>query len=481
MARKKKAASNESLDWYLISIDRLKQIALVVFLALLALGIWFYVTRQRGNPRTAAEAAISDARQALNSLASSKDFNAHRAEFDRAQKKLDDATNLLAGGKFGESQAAAVESQTISRSAVSGGGETDNDARFLTVEGDVQFQKGSSGDFKHADLRTTLVNGDWVKTGDSASAELLFHNGSIYTIGPNALLEIYSAINPQTAQKTNAVQMKVGSVEVATTNDQSTVRTPGSQVVVDSESTAQVGVSKAQETDIMTVRGSSSVAPATGGEAVKLSAGEKVSSTSAGAAGPVKKLTMPPALTNPPDNQVYSITADSEIKFEWQPQAGAVAYQLQVSRSRLFSTMEINSRREKLKATAKVTSEGMFYWRVASIGADGNVGPFSLFRRFRVTGGGSNANPAAAGGDTTPPPLKLKSPFNIGGQFYIIEGDTEPGATVFVNDEEVDVDSAGHFKKLVSFNKVGQNSVVVKAVDAAGNQQVLSQTVMVEE
>src|SRR5437762_1045159 len=99
-----------------------------------------------------------------------------------------------------------------------------------------------------------------------------------------------------------------------------------------------------------------------------------------------------------------------------------------------------------------------------------------------------SASPAAARAAARPstaatrrPVLTLKAPFNIGGQFYIIEGNTEPGATVFINDEEVDVESTGHFKKLVSFNKVGQNSVVVKAVDAAGNQQVVSQTVLVEE
>ncbi|HEY2324511.1 MAG TPA: FecR domain-containing protein [Thermoanaerobaculia bacterium] len=479
MARKN-AASSDNIDWYLISIDRLKKIGLVVFLVLLGAGIWFYVSHERGNPRTIAEGAIADARQALNSLASSKDFSVHRAEFDRAQKKLDDASNLFNGKKYQEAQAAAFESQTISRTAASGGSEQENDARFLTLEGDVEYQKGSSGDWLRADLRTPLVNGDWVKTHDSASAELMFQNGSLYTIGPNALLEIYSTINAQTARKTNSVQMKFGSVEVATVNDQSTVRTPGSQVVVDSESTTQVGVNKADaQTSIMAVRGSASVAPAAGGEAVKLTAGDKLNATSVGALGTVKKLLMPPALSNPPDNQVFSIALDTQISFQWQAQPGAVAYQLQVSRSRLFSTLEINSRRTKLEATAKVESEGIFYWRVASIGADGDLGPFSPFRRFRVSGSGKSASSAT--GDTQPPPLTLKAPFNIGGQFYIIEGQTEPGATVFVNDEEADVETSGHFKKLVSFNKVGQNTVIVKAVDAAGNQTVKSQVVLVEE
>ena len=122
-----------------------------------------------------------------------------------------------------------------------------------------------------------------------------------------------------------------------------------------------------------------------------------------------------------------------------------------------------------------MTSEGAFYWRVASVGPDGDTGPFSTFRRFRVSGGGKTST------DRTPPPLTMKQPFHVGGQFYTIAGSTEPGATVFINDEEVDVDSNGAFQKLVGFDKIGRNVVVIKAVDASGNQKVESQTVLVEE
>ncbi len=105
-------------------------------------------------------------------------------------------------------------------------------------------------------------------------------------------------------------------------------------------------------------------------------------------------------------------------------------------------------------------------------------GPYSIVRRFRVSGEGREAgvNPEAP-----PPALQLKKPYPIGGPFYMIEGVTDPGSTVFINDEEVDVESNGHFKKLVSFSKVGRNSVVVKAVNAAGKQTIQSETVLVEE
>jgi uncharacterized protein YpmB len=479
MAKKRgKTAGTDNVDWYLISIDRLKQIGLVVLILLLGGAAWWFYQKEKGNPRSNAESAISDARQALNALAASKDFNLHRSEFDRAQRKLDEANSLLAATKYAEAQGAAVESQTISRTALSGGGDRENDAQFLTVEGDVKYQKGASGDWKDADARTPLFNGDWVKTGNRASAELIFSNGSVYTVGGNALLEIYSSINPQTSRKTNAVQMQIGSVEVATTDDASTVRTPGSQVVIESESTTQIGVDQGKNTAVVATKGTAAVTTKAGGEAVKLTSGDKITSSGAGELSQIKKLIMPPALLSPADNQVLQLTPDLSVVFTWDTAAGGTGYVLQVSRSRLFSTLEINSRRQKNTASAKVTSEGSFYWRVAAVGPDGETGPFTSFRRFRVSGGNKGASTAT---DRTAPPLQLNKPYSIGGPFFMVEGTTEAGATVFINDEEVDVESNGHFKKLVSFNKTGQNAVVVKAVDASGNQTVKSETVYVEE
>jgi hypothetical protein len=186
---------------------------------------------------------------------------------------------------------------------------------------------------------------------------------------------------------------------------------------------------------------------------------------------------MPPALLTPSDNQVFLVTADSRVQFSWDAVPGAAGYQLQVSRSRLFTSLEINSQRQKTTASAQVTAEGAFYWRVAAT-SGGEIGPFSAFRRFRVNGAGHEGTPAP---DAPAPLLTLKRPYPIGGPFYMIEGNTDPGATVLINDEDADVEADGHFKKLVSFNKIGRNLVVVKATNAAGKQTRLSETVNVEE
>src|SRR5260370_38714604 len=118
MARKNKVAGAD-IDWYLISIDRLKQIGLIILLVGLGLAGWWFFTNQKRNPRSSAEAAITDAREALNALASSKDFSNHRSDFDRAQRKLDEATTFLTASKYAGRQKSAVASQTISRAGMS--------------------------------------------------------------------------------------------------------------------------------------------------------------------------------------------------------------------------------------------------------------------------------------------------------------------------------------------------------------------------
>jgi hypothetical protein len=468
-------------DWYLISIDRLQKIGLIILLVLVAGGIYLYFDSQRKDPRERAEAAVADAEEALSDLAGSQEFTTYKAEFDRGRARLEQARGLLRQENFPGAESAAIEAQTIAQSALARTGERDSDAQFLSVDGDVQFQKASSSEWKKADARTPLYNGDWVKTGDIASAELIFSNGSLYTIGPNALLEIYSVVNPATSKKQNSVQMQVGSVEINTTDDASTVKTPGTQVVVSSESTAQVGVDqRAKTTQVMSLKGTAAVSPAAGGQAVSLTSGEIVSASADGSLSAKKQYLQPPALVAPPDNQVFRGSTDSKVQLSWAPNPAAVAYQLQVSRSRLFAGVEINAQRTTNSATAKVSSEGAFYWRVASIDAAGQIGPFSTFRRFRVTGvGGPPTQQSQA--DKTPPTLQLKRPFNIGGAYYLIEGRVEPGATVYINDDETDVQSDGLFKKLVSFTQVGWNTIIVKAVDPAGNETVQAEKVHVKE
>ncbi len=479
---KQREDSGTVIDWYLISIDKLKKVGIILVILLAAGGIYLYRDLAQASPRQKAENAIQDAQKALNELASTPDLSSFRSDFEKGQTKLSEARQLLAAGDNQGSEAAAIESQTVVRAALARvPGETEADAQFLSVEGDVQFQKAGGGSWARADVRTRLSNGDWVKTAGGASAEVIFANGSLYTIGPNALLEIYSTLNPKTQRKQNSVQMEIGQVEVNTADDASTVQTKGTEVVVSSASTAQVEVGgEGQPTEVASLRGTSTVRSRSGQDRVTLASGETVSASQEGALSPPKKFLDPPPLLAPTENQVIPASAGTVIDLDWGPVDRATAYRLQVSRSRLFGSTEIDAKRSSTVARAKLTSEGAFYWRVASFGPDGDLGPFSTARRFRVTGiGSSPSRPVER--DKTPPALRIKRPFSVGGQYYIIEGQAEPGVSVFVNDQEINVEPDGSFRKLVSFDKVGWNTVVVKAVDPAGNTTVQNERVLVEE
>jgi hypothetical protein len=475
----RKASTSADIDWYLISIDRLKKVGLALLaLLILAAAAWWWFGGQ--NPRERARRAIREASSSLNQLAAAEDLASVRSEFNIGRASLDEARRQFGAGNWAAAEKAALEAAGTATVALARiPGETHFDAKFLTIEGDVQIQKGASGQWRSANAREPLMNGDWVRTGEEASAELIFFNGSIYTISSNALLEIHAVVNPATSRKEDTVQMQVGSLQVTTDEETSTVRTPGTQVVISAESMAHVGVDSGKETAVTAIRGSSAVASTAGGESVQLVAGQQLEASEAGELTPVRNVLPPPTLLSPIENQVFQATPGRTIGLAWDERTDATAYQLQVSRSRLFSSVEIDARRDSPGAKTRVSDEGAFYWRVASIDGEGRRGPFSPFRRFRVVGGGTAAGAAVV--DKTPPQLTLKRPFRIGGQYYLFEGKVEPGASVFLNDEELGVESDGSFKKLVTFNKVGWNTVIVRAVDPSANQTVQRENVYVEE
>ncbi len=115
-----------------------------------------------------------------------------------------------------------------------------------------------------------------------------------------------------------------------------------------------------------------------------------------------------------------------------------------------------------------------FFWRVASLGKNLQQSEWSPTRRFRVVAGNGRGGP-----DTAPPDLTLQRP-QVNGTLVIVAGKTEPGCSVTVNGEPADLDPAGNFKKVISMTREGINTVVVRAVDGAGNETVRRENVVIE-
>jgi len=82
-------------------------------------------------------------------------------------------------------------------------------------------------------------------------------------------------------------------------------------------------------------------------------------------------------------------------------------------------------------------------------------------------------------GDTTPPELTVYPPQQMGNLFLIF-GKTEHGAVVTVNADPADVATDGTFKKTVTIERDGYAMLVIKAVDASGNETIRRMRVFVE-
>ncbi|MBI4055278.1 MAG: LysM peptidoglycan-binding domain-containing protein [Elusimicrobia bacterium] len=141
-------------------------------------------------------------------------------------------------------------------------------------------------------------------------------------------------------------------------------------------------------------------------------------------------------------------------------QAMIQGYRLQVAKEKNFSSPGID---RYLDASQKVDlqrlnlEDGQYWWRVALVDLLGLEGEFSPPRFYSV--------------DTVAPLLQILQPgpgTRIEGEFLRIEGRTDPGAYVLVNDRSVEVASDGSFQATV-FLRLGENRIEVRAQDRVGN------------
>jgi len=101
-------------------------------------------------------------------------------------------------------------------------------------------------------------------------------------------------------------------------------------------------------------------------------------------------------------------------------------------------------------------------------------GPFSETRQFRVT-----TQTIRDTGDNTPPKLEVTDLVQTGAML-IINGRTEPGAQVWIDNDKVDVSDDGTFYTVLRLRQEGMNELRIVAQDTAGNQEVKTHQAYVE-
>jgi hypothetical protein len=477
MSKGKSEQQATDLDWFVISIQKIRQWILILVLLLATAGISYFVyTRTRLSPEQRAQTEISNARTLLARASTSGSATRPGSHIAQARDYLARAETAFTGKTFEDAFRLAVESQSYSRRALGGaGGEETGDASLIFVEGDVSLQSAGRSTFDPARQRQALFDGDFIKTGRTGSAEIMFTDGTLYTIRPGSLFEVR---RPASAESSGSqVKMVSGAVSVYTAAGTSTIATDAATASVGQESRVNVDVEIGERTEVTTFRGQTTVS--TGKETVRLSDRESV--TAGAKTGTISaKVVLPdsPQPLLPADNRIYDLKTGDQVELKWSKVPDAARYRIQISRSRLFvpdaTEVDLDDRTEP-QARVKVSREGSYFWRVAAIDRQGVSSDWGLVRRFKML----TEPPRSGIGDMSPPTLAVSAPQQMGNLFLIF-GRTEPGAIVTVNAEPADVENDGSFKKTITIDNEGYAMLVIKSVDAAGNETVRRVRVFVE-
>lgn len=466
-------------DWYSISVETLRTWALVLVLgALAAVGYrlyrnWELKDLQRDAVQTIQEAATLEQQVRKSDVSQAKNF---AGEVQVAREKLAAARAELEKQAFREALRDSQQSRDLLRNVLDAStlSASSGKAQFISVQGEVEFRRASSDTWEEARNKLALRPGDYVRTSSSGSAEIVFVDGTFYTVKPNTQFVVSAVRNTADGATEQAIQMEYGWVNLNTSSRPSKVQTPGAEARIGQDSEAYVAFDKdAKKGRFGAVAGSVEVAA--GGQKREIKALQQVVQNGTLLSEPTD-LPPRPILTTPLDNADFDPARDGQLVLAWEPVRGAARYNLQVARNHLFvdNVIEANDR-AKTRATLSLRGEGSFLWRVAGVTGGSVAGPWSEPRRFRVV----SFRAGAGESDAPPPELEIETAKSYG-NICIVVGKTDPGASLVINGEPLKADASGAFTKTVQLNREGWNFIEIKARNASGKETVQQRRVFVE-
>ena len=267
--RKRKAGqpAGTDLDWFVIPIQKIRQWGIVLVLcwswpASLATSLY---TRGRRSPQERARVEIAEAEALL-----ARATRGGRRRRGPARTSRRRATSCATPGspsaasRFEEAFRLAVESQSYSRRALGGSAQGEQgDASFIFVEGDVSLQRAGRSTFEPARQRQPLFDGDFVKAGKTGSAEIMFFDGTLYTIRPGSLFECRRPVSSEVAGQPDQDRSPARSTSTRRIRPRPSTRTSAT-AAIDRDSRVSVDVAPGDKTEVTSFRGRTTVSTGQG-------------------------------------------------------------------------------------------------------------------------------------------------------------------------------------------------------------------------
>ncbi len=473
------SARRFEIDWVVVSLEGMRRWGLRAFLLVVAGGallVGLYLLHEPTERR--AERALRRATALQSTLRNAGLPSGLFQEFELASNILAEARVHFERRDFSPSLMRAEDAlRRFELLAGLANQEFVGSGQIISVEGRVEVQRTNQTRWERAREKQPLYNGDFVKTGSDGSAEIMFADGTVFRVAPDSLLEVHREARGSGASAPGEVRVKVGQVNVYTASQPSLVVTDAVRADVQRDSRVGVEVAEDSSTTVATYTGRASVSSAAGGR-VELTSRQAVISSPQGTLGPRRPVPEPPVLLAPPSGHAVNLDETDRLAISWRPVPGAPSYILQVSRSRLFKAGTIDLEtppRATTQANLRVVLPGSYFWRVAALSEGGIRSEWSAARSFRATYGIGMEELA----DTTPPRLEVQRATQMG-NLVLIQGVTEPGATVTVHGEGVEVAADGRFIKTVAIGQEGRTTIVIRAIDPAGNVTEHRETIVLE-
>jgi hypothetical protein len=466
------------LDWVVVSVAGIKRWGLLVFFLVLAGGVLASVLYFMHEPiESRAQRALRRAAAAQEEVRRAGVPENLAGEFEQASRLLGQAHEDWDRKDYPACLARAEDAQQ--RFGLLGGlanRDFVGSGQIIAMQGKVEVQRANQTKWEKAREKQPLYNGDFIKTGPDASAEVIFSDSTVYRVGADSLLEVHREGRVGREPSVGEVKVKVGQVNIYTATNPSSVVTDAARADVERDSRVGVEVAEDTGTTVAAYAGKARVTSSSG-QSVDLGTRQAVSASPGGTLGRERAVPDTPLPEKPAANALVNLDVTDRVDLSWRPVAAITGYELQVSRSRLFtsSNIEFTNRRNTNSAVVKVLRPGTYYWRIAALGMERLRSEWSPPRAFKAFSGPR----VEALTDTTPPKLEVQRPTQMG-NFFLIQGVTEPGATVTINAESVEVAGDGTFKKTVTLNREGWNTIVIRATDPAGNTTEDRKTVLLQ-
>ncbi|GAB4225043.1 MAG: hypothetical protein Kow0062_27350 [Acidobacteriota bacterium] len=430
-------------------------------------GAWYWWSGRAPSPEELAVRAIEAAEQAL---LEARSLAPREPKLALALEHLETARDRLAAARFVDARREADEGRRIAEEiALRVKGRDVVGVKVVRVDGDVRIKRAGRFLWENASEGLVLQPGDQIRSGPGSEARLRYFDDTEVTLSPGSMLEIRELWRDESRRR-QAVheRLEFGEVQAQTRSRDGVetlheVSTESASVRAREDAEFRVrhdrekGVSEVVAVSgEVTLRTDDREVPVRESTRVTLQGGAIVETSS---------LLPAPRLSGPPDQRAFQAPRETVVELSWVPVEEADAYHVQVASRPLFTQPLIeHDRLPRTSIQLPALDPGVYFWRVAAVDAAGRHGRWSPTRKFRVIGEAFR-DPT----DQDPPRLEVTEVLVVGTN-AIVSGTSEPGALLWIDGENVDVEDDGSFTWVIKLHQDGRNRIEFVAQDAAGNE-----------